>query len=148
MSPSRRQVVAASLCRGVQLALLFLAARRHSAVATTERARFRLIPRVTMNTKPVMPGDNGTKWPRRPPRLGRLFGTLRPFYFITFNTYQRLGLLARDEIHDTFCAFLPRQRSTMSPLGAMSSCPITCISSRRFQWTGLPYPVGFNRCAT
>jgi putative transposase len=58
-----------------------------------------------MNTKPAMPGGNRTKWPRRPPRLGRLFDNVRPFYFITFNTYQRLGLLARDEIHETFCAF-------------------------------------------
>jgi len=34
-------VVAASLCRGVQLALLFLATRRHSAVATTMLSRNR-----------------------------------------------------------------------------------------------------------
>lgn len=47
----------------------------------------------------------GKQWPRRPPRLGRLFANVRPFYFITFNTYERRSLLARDEVHQTFCTF-------------------------------------------
>jgi REP element-mobilizing transposase RayT len=50
------------------------------------------------------------RWPRRPPRLARLFDNVRPFYFITFNTYKRQGLLARDEIHDTFCIFATTAR--------------------------------------
>lgn len=52
-----------------------------------------------------MPCAHTKRWPRRPPRLGRLSGYVRPFYFITFNTYKRQNLLARDEIHDTFCVF-------------------------------------------
>src|SRR6266536_906537 len=43
--------------------------------------------------------------PRRPPRLGRLFDNVRPFYFVSFNTYRRQSLLACDEVHETFCAF-------------------------------------------
>ena len=52
-----------------------------------------------------MPAVNKIEWPRRPPRLGRLFDNVRPFYFVTFNTYKRQNLLARPEIHETFCIF-------------------------------------------
>jgi REP-associated tyrosine transposase len=52
-----------------------------------------------------MPRAPTKQWPRRPPRLARLFDNIRPFYFITFNTYDRQSLLARDEVHDTFCMF-------------------------------------------
>ena len=52
-----------------------------------------------------MSGMARKEWPRRPPRLDRLFGNVRPFYFITFNTYDRQTLLARDEIHQAFCVF-------------------------------------------
>src|SRR6266850_575305 len=45
-------------------------------------------------------------YPKRPPRLHRVF--LRPFYFVTFNTHQRLHLLARAEIHETFRSFCER----------------------------------------
>jgi putative transposase len=55
-----------------------------------------------------MPPDNRKQWPRRPPRLGRLFETARPFYFITFNTYNRHSLLAGGEVHETFCTFFVR----------------------------------------
>ena len=48
---------------------------------------------------------NAKQWPRRPPRLGRLFDNVRPFYFVTFNAYRRQSLLACDEVHETFCAF-------------------------------------------
>jgi putative transposase len=44
-------------------------------------------------------------YPRRPPRLERLFPDVYPLYFITFNTYKRRPLLAREEIHETFCSF-------------------------------------------
>ena len=52
-----------------------------------------------------MPREERKEWPRRPPRLGRFFDNLRPFYFITFNTYKRQGVLARDEVHEAFCIF-------------------------------------------
>ena len=43
--------------------------------------------------------------PRRPPRLEQLFPNVRPFYFVTFNTHQRLPLLAHPKIHETFRSF-------------------------------------------
>jgi len=52
-----------------------------------------------------MPPDSQKQWPRRPPRLGRLFDTARPFYFVTFNTYKRHRFLARPEVHEAFCVF-------------------------------------------
>ena len=52
-----------------------------------------------------MPCANEKQWPRRPPRLGRLFDNVRPFYFVTFNTYRRQSFLAYDEVHESFCAF-------------------------------------------
>jgi REP-associated tyrosine transposase len=52
-----------------------------------------------------MPPNFEKQWPRRPPRLYRLFETVRPFYFVTFNTYQRQSFLARPELHETFCVF-------------------------------------------
>jgi putative transposase len=57
-----------------------------------------------------MPGVNKKRWPRRPPRLSRLFTNVRPVYFITFNTYKRQSLLARDEIHESFCIFSIKAR--------------------------------------
>ena len=55
-----------------------------------------------------MPPDSKKCWPRRPPRLGRLFDTARPFYFVTFNTYKRQRFLARAEVHEAFCIFCSR----------------------------------------
>ena len=52
-----------------------------------------------------MPQSFKKPWPRRPPRLGRLFDTVRPFYFITFNAYKRRDLLARPEVHEAFYIF-------------------------------------------
>jgi REP element-mobilizing transposase RayT len=49
-----------------------------------------------------------TSHPRRPPRLERLFSFVRPFYFVTLNTYKRRPLLARSEIHERFRAFCAR----------------------------------------
>ena len=48
------------------------------------------------------------RFPKRPPRLELLFSSVRPFYFVTFNTHQRLSLPARDEIHDVFDSFCVR----------------------------------------
>jgi putative transposase len=53
----------------------------------------------------VMPSTDKIKWPRRPHRLGRLFDNVRPFYFLTFNTYKRQRLLARPEVHEVFRIF-------------------------------------------
>ena len=52
-----------------------------------------------------MPTANKTNWPRRPPGLSRLFDTVRSFYFVTFNTYERQKVLARPEVHEAFCMF-------------------------------------------
>ena len=57
-----------------------------------------------------MPRTNAKQWPRRPPRLYRMFANIRPFYFVTFNTYKRQSLLARDEIHEAFCVFSTNAR--------------------------------------
>ena len=46
--------------------------------------------------------------PRRPPRLGHLFSSVRPFYFVTFNTYKRGRILARHEISESFRAYCLR----------------------------------------
>ena len=55
----------------------------------------------------MAPERTGNKiYPKRPPRLYRVF--LRPFYFVTFNTYQRLNLLATVEAHDAFHSFCER----------------------------------------
>jgi len=48
------------------------------------------------------------KYPRRPARLEWLFQNVRPFYFVTFNTYKRLPILAQPEVHQTFCLFCRR----------------------------------------
>jgi len=45
------------------------------------------------------------RFPKRPRRLELLFSSVRPFYFVTFNTHERLSLLARDEIHAVFHLF-------------------------------------------
>jgi putative transposase len=45
---------------------------------------------------------------KRPPRLELLYSSVQPFYFVTFNTQQRLRLLARKEIHEAFGSFCVR----------------------------------------
>ena len=44
-------------------------------------------------------------WPRRPPRLGRLFDNGPALYFITFNSYKHRRLLAHPEVHEAFQMF-------------------------------------------
>jgi len=52
------------------------------------------------------------KSPRhRPPRLERIFSNLRPFYFVTFNTYKRSPWLANREIHEDFLIFARKGRA-------------------------------------
>jgi putative transposase len=55
-----------------------------------------------------VPADEESLYPERPPRLQRPFSDLLPFYFVTFNTYKRLPLLGRREIHDAFCLICVR----------------------------------------
>ncbi len=43
--------------------------------------------------------------PRRPPRLTWLFSNIRPFYFVTFNTWNRKHILANDVVHEEFQTF-------------------------------------------
>jgi REP element-mobilizing transposase RayT len=53
----------------------------------------------------IIPPTRKIQRPRRPPRLDRLFDNFRPFYFVTFNTYKRQSLLARQDVHEAFCRF-------------------------------------------
>src|SRR5207247_3093344 len=62
-------------------------------------------------------GKQKHRYPRRPPRLERLFANARPFYFVTFNTYARLPLLARQEVHETFCSFCLRAQEHAIAVG-------------------------------
>ena len=55
-----------------------------------------------------MNDDTGVDYPRRPPRLEPLFSCVRPFYFVTSNTYKRGPVLARFEIHQSFRSFCER----------------------------------------
>ena len=46
--------------------------------------------------------------PRRPTRLNRVFAELPPLYFVTFNTYRRAHVLAREPVHAAFVEFCRR----------------------------------------
>jgi putative transposase len=70
----------------------------------------RLTSDTTIDKRRAMPRAPTNQWPRRPPRLTRLFDNTRPFYFITFNTYERQSFLACDEVHDTFCMFATKAK--------------------------------------
>ncbi len=61
--------------------------------------------------------------PHRPPRLEQLFSNLEPFYFVTFNTYKRLPLLARPEIHDAFREFCVRAQDHSVAVGSYVLMP-------------------------
>jgi len=54
---------------------------------------------------PLMNEKRKLPYPRCPPRLERLFASVRPFYFVTFNTYKRRRILARTEIRKVFRSF-------------------------------------------
>ena len=55
--------------------------------------------------------------PRRPPRLENHFANIRPFYFVTFNTYRRRPVLARQEVHKAFCNFCLRAQGHAVTVG-------------------------------
>ena len=65
-----------------------------------------------MKPQPAERGDRAPLLQRlrrkRPPRLEPLYSSVRPFYFVTFATHNRLALLARREIHDVFRLFCER----------------------------------------
>jgi putative transposase len=44
-------------------------------------------------------------YPRRPPRLARVFPAYRPLYFITFNTFPRRPILDSPDVHEAFLAY-------------------------------------------
>jgi REP-associated tyrosine transposase len=65
-----------------------------------------------MKPPPDQSGDRAPRLQRfrrkRPPRLELLYSSVRQFYFVTFNTHERLRLLARKEIHEAFRSFCVR----------------------------------------
>ncbi len=46
-------------------------------------------------------------YPRRPLRL-ELFAKTEPFYFVTFNTYRHIPVLANEQVFQAFCLFCRR----------------------------------------
>jgi len=91
-------------------------------VATKAR-EIQLISGSPIDKKPVVPRASRKQWPRRPPRLPRLFENKRPFYFITFNTYKRQSVLARDEVHEAFCIFFVRAQEHNVAVGRFVIMP-------------------------
>lgn len=64
-----------------------------------------------------MSTNSKPRLPKRPPRLDRLSSSLRPFYFVTFNTYKRLPFLDRPEVHDVFRSFSIRAEESNIAVG-------------------------------
>lgn len=83
---------------------------------------------------------NKTQWPRRPPRLNRLFDNVRPFYFITFNTYKRQKFLARPEVHETFCLFCSKAQEHGVAVGRYVIMPDHVHLFAAFPITGIALP--------
>lgn len=46
-------------------------------------------------------------FPKRPPRL-ELFANTEPFYFVTFNAYRRMPVLANEQVFEAFFEFCRR----------------------------------------
>jgi putative transposase len=84
--------------------------------------------------------DNKKEWPRRPPRLRRLFDNVRPFYFITFNTYKRHRLLARDEIHHAFRTFFIKAQDHNVAVGRFVIMPDHVHLFAAFPLDGIALP--------
>ena len=103
--------------------------RRQSAIATTalplscsrlalsRRQSFDIECSDVVAARCVMPNTQNRHYPRRPKRLEWLFSNVRPLYFVTFNTYKRLPLLARPEIHSTFRSFCFRAKERRIAVG-------------------------------
>jgi putative transposase len=77
------------------------------------------------------------RFPKRPPRLELLFSSVRSFYFVTFNTHQRLSLLARGEIHDVFNSFCVRAEEHDIAVGRYVLMPDQVHLFVAFPMTGL-----------
>ena len=77
------------------------------------------------------------RFPKRPPRLELLFSSVRSFYFITFNTHQRLSLLACDEIHGAFHFFCTRAQGHDIAVGRYVIMPDHVHLFVAFPMTGL-----------
>ena len=45
------------------------------------------------------------QFPRRPPRLNTIFQNHKPLYFVTFNTFKRLPILANAAVHNRWLEF-------------------------------------------
>ncbi len=78
------------------------------------------------------------RWPRRPPRLGRLFDTVRPFYFITFNTHRRQSFLAHSDVHETFCLFCSKAQKRNVAVGRYVIMPDHVLLFIAFPMAGMP----------
>jgi len=52
--------------------------------------------------------DESGRPPGRPPRLRYLFTGVRPFYFVTFNTWNRAPVLNTPTVHNDFRSFCER----------------------------------------
>jgi REP element-mobilizing transposase RayT len=99
--------VAAPLRRGV-----FSAREKHGETAPSLQQKLLAETNCFLYTSSTpMPDEPRAGHPRRPPRLERLFSSVRPFYFVTFNTYKRRPFLARPQIHERFRAFCTRAES-------------------------------------
>ncbi|MFN2509545.1 MAG: transposase, partial [Chthoniobacterales bacterium] len=61
--------------------------------------------------------EDAGKFPERLRRLDRVFSSVRPFYFVTFNTYKKQPILAREEIHDVFRGFSVRAQEDNVAVG-------------------------------
>src|SRR5919197_5662341 len=80
------------------------------------------------------------RWPRRPQRLDRLFDSVRPFYFITFNTHRRQSLLAHPEVHETFCLFRSKAQDRDVAVGRYVIMPDHVHLFTAFPVDGMPLP--------
>jgi REP element-mobilizing transposase RayT len=77
------------------------------------------------------------RFPKRPPRLELLFSSVQSFYFVTFNTHQRVSLLAREEIHDVFQSFCVRAEEHNIAVGRYVIMPDHLHLFVAFPMTGL-----------
>ena len=84
---------------------------------------------------------------RRPPRLGRLFDTVRPFYFITFNTHRRQDFLAQPEVHEAFRLFSSKAQDRDVAVGRYVIMPDHIHLFAAFPIAGVPQPNWSNRSA-
>jgi REP-associated tyrosine transposase len=93
-----------------------------------------------MNRSPER-GDRAPRlqrqFPKRPPRLEFLYSSIRPFYFVTFNTHDRTYLLARDEIHHAFRSFCERAQEHDIAVGRYVIMPDHIHLFVAFSMTGL-----------